>query len=209
MFEGYRPHIKAAQEGKPLEFPASLGEEPFTTSETLFRTIQYLAEVQKETSGPAPISVQGPGANSKLLTRLLQRHIASFRKIVKEIDDGVDDGLPSDDETGDVELDYVRDLLESYDTTISWLKTWEPTILSGGLRRAIQDRPDQHIEHADSPRLLSAFCQSVIMREKGFPKLSADEAKDLPEVQASVISANMVVKKLIQAKEEKESTGTT
>lgn len=144
MFEGYRPHIKAAQEGKPLEFPASLGEEPFTTSETLFRTIQYLAEVQKETSESAPTSVQGSGTNSKLLTRLLQRHIASFRKIVKEIDEGVDDGLPSDDETGDVELDYVRDLLESYDTTISWLKTWEPTILSGGLRRAIRDRPDQH-----------------------------------------------------------------
>jgi hypothetical protein len=47
------------------------------------------------------------------------------------------------------------------------------------------------------------------MRKKGFPKLPADEAKDLPEVQASVISANMVVKKLTQAKEEKESTGTT
>lgn len=206
MFAGYRSHIKAAQEGEPLKFPASLGEEPFTTSETLFRTIQYLTEVQKETSEPAPTSVQGSGTNSKLLTRLLQRHIASFRKIVKEIDEGVDDGVPSDDETGDVELDYVRDLLESYDTTISWLETWEPSILSGGLRRAIQDKPDQHIEHADSLRLLSAFCQSVIMREEGFPKMSAEEAKDLPEVQASVISANMAVKKLNQAKEDKQIT---
>lgn len=211
VFEEYRPHIRAAQDGKPLEFPPTLGKEPLATAETLYRTMEYLTDVQTGIADPTPTAVEGSDINSELLTQLLGRHLKSLLKIEKETKATVIDDPPADEVTKATvatELESIRRSIKSYTETISWLETWEPSIASGHLRSELQDGHEKPVEHNEPLQTLSAFCKEQINQESGYLKLSKKVQEDLSEVQGSVISATMLVVKLMKAEEHKKNAMT-